>query len=305
MSLERDARPMDAAAMRRALREAMMEPPLLSPTIEASEELIRKSKEEEAQAEQNRLEEERLRAEDEAKRRAAAEQEAGQSAEQMEQKLQGEQEQQADNGEERQDEDGTGSGQVPQPIIDPPPGPPPPRNYRILYAIIGAIVLIAFGSILFYINSEGEDKRPTNTQKALVPTSSSLPANNSGTSRPSPTSTPNATPPNTNSTMGRALISTISSADTVDGSRVTIASDSALDKYTAYSGGDRFYVVIVNAQLSGQTTEAAQNSIKGKGFQSVKIDERGSDFIISFRIAPGAKARVEQKSNRLDVIFTL
>ncbi|MBD0370939.1 MAG: toll/interleukin-1 receptor domain-containing protein [Pyrinomonadaceae bacterium] len=45
MSLERDARPMDAAAMRRALREAMMEPPLLSPTIEASEELVRHGKE--------------------------------------------------------------------------------------------------------------------------------------------------------------------------------------------------------------------------------------------------------------------
>ncbi|MCA1556907.1 MAG: HEAT repeat domain-containing protein, partial [Acidobacteria bacterium] len=65
-----------------------------------------------------------------------------------------------------------------------------------------------------------------------------------------------------------------------------------------------YYVVIPDADLITRDVQGLQNSLRGRGFQNVRIEKKGNDVVISFRLRPGMRARVEQKFNRLDVIFT-
>jgi hypothetical protein len=83
-----------------------------------------------------------------------------------------------------------------------------------------------------------------------------------------------------------------------EGSRVRIASDQALNDYSAYRNGDRFYVVLPNA--SG---ESLQSNLSAPGFVDARIEQRGDDCVISFGLEPGASASVDQRFNRLDVNF--
>jgi HEAT repeat protein len=87
-------------------------------------------------------------------------------------------------------------------------------------------------------------------------------------------------------------------ADTAQGSRVTIKSDNPLNDYSAYRSGDRFYVVLPRADAS-----AIARGGGGKGYSDMQVQQRGSDVVLSYRVQPGAKPRVEQKFNRLDVVF--
>jgi hypothetical protein len=84
-----------------------------------------------------------------------------------------------------------------------------------------------------------------------------------------------------------------------EGSRVTIASDAALNDYEAFRRGDRFYVRIPLADFG-----AGQPGFRGDGFEDVQVQKIGDSVVISFKLQPGATARVDQRSNRLDVIFT-
>src|SRR5438105_1355088 len=87
-------------------------------------------------------------------------------------------------------------------------------------------------------------------------------------------------------------------ADTPQGSRVTIKSDNPLNDYSAYRSGDRFYVVLPRADAS-----AVGRGGSGKGYSDMQVQQRGGDVVLSYRLQPGAKPRVEQKFNRLDVVF--
>jgi len=109
--------------------------------------------------------------------------------------------------------------------------------------------------------------------------------------------------PNTNAAAQRKSLrkqlTTPRSSDTSDGSRVTIASDGVLNDYSAYRSGNRFYVVIPEAdapQVAG--------SVRGRGFENVQVQKRGGDAVISFQLQPGTAARVNQKFNKLDVVFS-
>ena len=88
------------------------------------------------------------------------------------------------------------------------------------------------------------------------------------------------------------------SYETAEGSRVTISSDAPLNDYTAHRSDDRFHVVIPQASLTD-----TQIKISGRGFTDAQIEQRGSDVVLSFRLQPGATARVDQKFNRLEIIF--
>jgi hypothetical protein len=90
----------------------------------------------------------------------------------------------------------------------------------------------------------------------------------------------------------------LSSSLVAEGSRVRIASDQALNDYSAYRNGERFYLVIPNA-----SAEPPQSKLSGPGFTDAQIEQRGADCVISFGLQPGASASVDQKFNRLEVNF--
>jgi hypothetical protein len=92
--------------------------------------------------------------------------------------------------------------------------------------------------------------------------------------------------------------------DSSDGSRVSITSDVPLNDYAAYLSGNRYFVVIPDADLITRDIQGLQNSLRGQGFQDVRIERKGNDIVLSFGLRPGMRARVEQKFNRLDVLFT-
>lgn len=84
-----------------------------------------------------------------------------------------------------------------------------------------------------------------------------------------------------------------------EGSRVTVVSDSALNDYEAFRRGDRFYVRIPLADFT-----AGKPGFRGDGFEDVQVQKVGDSVVISFKLQPGAAAHVDQRSNRLDVIFS-
>lgn len=94
-------------------------------------------------------------------------------------------------------------------------------------------------------------------------------------------------------------VATLRSSDSPEGSRVVLSSDQLLTDYEAYRRGDRFYVKIPAADV------ARAEALRGRGFADVKAQRSGDYTVVSFRLEPGATARVEQSSNRLYVIITV
>ncbi|HEX8843709.1 MAG TPA: HEAT repeat domain-containing protein [Pyrinomonadaceae bacterium] len=94
-------------------------------------------------------------------------------------------------------------------------------------------------------------------------------------------------------------ITPLRSSDTNEGSRITIRADAPLNDYSAYRSGDRYYVVIPDANAPG-----AQSGLRGRGFEDVKVQKRGNDTILSFKLQPGTNARVSQRFENLDVVLT-
>lgn len=84
-----------------------------------------------------------------------------------------------------------------------------------------------------------------------------------------------------------------------EGARVTIVSDSLLNDYEAFRRGDRFYVRIPLADFT-----SGRPGFQGDGFDDVQVQKIGDSVVVSFKLQPGASARVDQHSNRLEVIFS-
>ena len=84
-----------------------------------------------------------------------------------------------------------------------------------------------------------------------------------------------------------------------EGSRVTVVADSPLSDYEAFRRGDRFYVRIPLADFMSGLPQ-----FRGDGFESVQVQKSGDSLIVSFKLQPGATARINQYGNRLDVVFS-
>ena len=97
----------------------------------------------------------------------------------------------------------------------------------------------------------------------------------------------------------RPHVATLRASDSPDGSRVSVSSDQSLNNYEAYRRGDRFYVRIPAADVP------RAEATRGRGFADVKAQRSGDSTVVSFRLQPGATAHVEQRSNRLEVVFTV
>lgn len=98
----------------------------------------------------------------------------------------------------------------------------------------------------------------------------------------------------------KKYLTRVSFSDTAEGSSMTIFSDEALNDYSAYRGGDRFYVSIPGADAS-----RVLSGLRGRGFEDVRVQKRGNGVLLSFRLLAGATARVSQKFNRLEITIIL
>jgi hypothetical protein len=72
-----------------------------------------------------------------------------------------------------------------------------------------------------------------------------------------------------------------------------------LSDYEAFRRGDRFYIKIPLADLF-----SAVPHFRADGFADVQVQRVGDGLIVSFKLQPGATARVDQHANRLDVVFS-
>ncbi|HYP53823.1 MAG TPA: DUF5916 domain-containing protein, partial [Pyrinomonadaceae bacterium] len=91
----------------------------------------------------------------------------------------------------------------------------------------------------------------------------------------------------------------VRASSTADGARVTVASDAPLDDYAAVRDGEYFFLRIPHAEAS-----PAQGALEGRGFTDARVERRGDDVVLSFRLAPGTAARAVQRFNRLDLFFS-
>ena len=105
--------------------------------------------------------------------------------------------------------------------------------------------------------------------------------------------------PGTAQSRNPKRITSVQVGEASEGARVTVVSDGVLSDYEAFRRGDRFYVRIPLADFT-----AGKPSFRGDGFEDVQVQEIGDSVVLSFKLQPGASARVDQRSNRLDVIFS-
>jgi hypothetical protein len=104
---------------------------------------------------------------------------------------------------------------------------------------------------------------------------------------------------NTNSAAKRSRVAKMRATDSPDGSRVALTANQSLNDYEAYRRGDRFYVKIPKADVP------RSEIVRGRAFADVKVDRASDGTVVSFRLQPGATARVEQHGNKLDVVFKM
>jgi hypothetical protein len=95
-------------------------------------------------------------------------------------------------------------------------------------------------------------------------------------------------------------LASVRAIETSEGSRVLVTSDASLSDYQAYADGGRFYVLIP-AALEPKTPNDLR---RGRGFTDFEMGRRGEDVVLSFGLEQGTTARVSQRFNRLEVIFT-
>jgi hypothetical protein len=104
---------------------------------------------------------------------------------------------------------------------------------------------------------------------------------------------------NSNNTTKRQRVATLRASDSPEGSRVALTSDQSLSDYEAYRRGDRFYVKIPPSDVP------RSEIVRGRAFADVKVQRGADSTVVSFRLQPGATARVEQSANKLNVVFTM
>ena len=97
-------------------------------------------------------------------------------------------------------------------------------------------------------------------------------------------------------------IASLRSRETDTGARVTVLSDAELTNYTTYESGGRFFVSIPQAE-AGEAAASLAESLRGRGFADARVERRGADVLLSFKLEAGTTADVRQSFNRLEVRF--
>ncbi|HEV2914457.1 MAG TPA: hypothetical protein VGX92_14360 [Pyrinomonadaceae bacterium] len=107
-----------------------------------------------------------------------------------------------------------------------------------------------------------------------------------------------AAPPDPKSLL-RHVVS-LNSAGAADGLRLTINADAPLGGFNTYTYNSCLYVVIPHARSLIQ-----QRTLRGDGLLGAKIEQRGDDLVLMFVLQPGTTPNVQEKFNRLDILFAI
>jgi HEAT repeats len=155
---------------------------------------------------------------------------------------------------------------------------PSNKQWRILFAalVTCSLLLCMAGQASA---QKGKARKPARTQQAT------------GNGN---TATTQATPPQ----PAKKNLAALRTGESPEGGRATITSDAPLNDYEAYRSGNRYYVVIPQA-----SAPSVPGNARGRGFDDVQVHKRGNDTVLSFRLKPGTSAHVNQKFNRLEVVF--
>ena len=86
--------------------------------------------------------------------------------------------------------------------------------------------------------------------------------------------------------------------ETPEGSRFTLTSDSPLDDYRSFAEGERICVMIPQSAFV-----SALNDASGRGFADMRVEQRETDVILSFRVQQDATVAINQNFNRLEIVF--
>ena len=88
--------------------------------------------------------------------------------------------------------------------------------------------------------------------------------------------------------------------ETDRGPIITLTSDAALNDYTSYVDGERFFVRIPQASLA-----SARSNLGDHGAADMLVEEGHEDVVISVKILQGSTVRVSQSFNRLELIVLI
>jgi hypothetical protein len=86
--------------------------------------------------------------------------------------------------------------------------------------------------------------------------------------------------------------------ETPSGPHFILTSDTTLDDYRSYVEGDRLFVHIPQAALANP-----QGELAGHGFGEMRVEERDTDVVLSVKVLQNATVMINQKFNRVEIIF--
>lgn len=92
-------------------------------------------------------------------------------------------------------------------------------------------------------------------------------------------------------------IVSLRNTETSNGTRLTISADIPIYDYRTYLSNGRFYLVIPRANL------LKQDALSGNSFTEAKIERVGADLVLIFVLKNGTRVSVEEKFNRLNLVF--
>ena len=99
-------------------------------------------------------------------------------------------------------------------------------------------------------------------------------------------------------TRRRTRLVTFRRHETPEGARFTIMSDSPLDDYRAFAEGERICVMIPQSAFV-----SAGKDESGRGFADMRVEQRETDALLSFRVQQDATVNINQNFNRLEIVF--
>ena len=93
-------------------------------------------------------------------------------------------------------------------------------------------------------------------------------------------------------------LSSITSAVSADGERVALMAAIPIREYRVYFRSGRFFLSLPHTRL-----DVFQDGLAGQSFTDAVFEQHGDECVISFALSPGTKARVDELSNGLAVVF--